>query len=214
MLYFMKMDPKYFKVTTGHFGSTTKEEKAKLMEERNAKNTNKATKSAVRALISYLIEKELLALCGVSSDNLPELLLNFYTHMRAIKNELYNIQTLKCMRSNLNRYLKESRNIDICTDKRFIKTNEMFKAIKVRSKLAGKGVRGLTVPIDDIDVKKINDYFKDVDYMNKPNPRKLGRNVLFKIIYYTCCRGVENLEYMSLDQFKVITENYGTRYVI
>ena len=65
-----------------------------------------------------------------------------------------------------------------------------------------------------IDMKKIRDYFKDVDCMNKPNPRKLEWNVLFNIIYYTCRPGNENLEFMSLDHFKVVTENDGTRYVI
>ena len=90
------MDPKKFKVRTGHFSSTTDEEKAKLLEERNAKNTNKATKSSLKALTSYLIEKELRALCDILDDDLPELLLNFYTDLRTIKgNELYNTQTLK-----------------------------------------------------------------------------------------------------------------------
>ena len=108
------MDPKEFKVRTGHFSSTTDEEKAKLLEERNAKNTNRATKSSLKALTSYLIVKELPALCDILDDDLPQLLLNFYTDLRTIKgNELYNTQTLKCMRSNLNRYFKESRNIDI-----------------------------------------------------------------------------------------------------
>ena len=135
--------------------------------------------------------------------------------MRTVKgNELYNNQTSKSMRSNLNRHFKEVRNTDICTDERFKKTNEMFNAIKVGSKSTGKGVRRFTIPIDDIYVKKINDYFKNVDYMNKPDPHKLGQNVLFNIIYYTYCRGVANLENMSLDHYKVVTENDCTLYVI
>ena len=77
------------------------------------------------------------------------------------------------MRSNLNRNFKEVRNIDIISDPRFIKTNEMFKACKVRFKAMGKGVQNFTIPIDDINMKKINGYFKDVDYMNRPNPRKV-----------------------------------------
>ena len=95
------------------------------------------------------------ALCNIPDQDLPGLLLNFYTDMKTVKgSELYNTQTLKCMRSNLNRHFKVVRNIDICTDRHFIKANEMFKAIKVRSKSAGKGVRRFTIPIDDVDKKK------------------------------------------------------------
>ena len=34
-----------FKVTTGHFGTTNEEELQQILEERNAKSTNKATKN-------------------------------------------------------------------------------------------------------------------------------------------------------------------------
>ena len=50
--------------------------------------------------------------------------------------------------------------------------------------------------------------------MNKTNPRKLGQDVLFNIIYYTCRRGVENLENMTLDHYKVVNENNRTCNVI
>ena len=79
------MDPSKFKINTGHFGSTTEEEKAKLMENRNAKNTNRATKSSLRCLMNYLIEKGRPALSEISDDKLPSLLLDFYTDMRAKK---------------------------------------------------------------------------------------------------------------------------------
>ena len=38
--------------------------------------------------------------------------------------------------------------------------------------------------------------------------------MLFNIIYYTCCRGAENIEKMTLDHYKVVNENDGTSYVI
>ena len=49
------------------------------------------------------------------------------------------------------------------SDRRFTKTNEMFKAIKVRSKTAGKGVRRYIIPIDDVYMIKLNNYFKDMN---------------------------------------------------
>ena len=90
----------------------------------------------------------------------------------------------------------------------------MLKAYKVRSKTTGKGVRRFTIPIDDVHMIKINNYFKDVNYMNNPNPCKLFQAVLFNIIYYTCCWGLENLEFMTLDHYKVVVEPDGTCYVI
>ena len=111
-------------------------------------------------------------------------------------------------------FQRDTLNIDIISDRRFIKTNETFKACKVRLKTTGKGARRFTVPIDNVDMIKINDYFKDVDYMNKPNPRKLFQTVLFNVIYYTCHWGLENLEFMTLDHYKVVVEPDGTCYVI
>ena len=119
-------------MNTGRFGSTSEEEKARLMVNRNAKITNRETKSSLNCLMSYLIEKEMPELSSIPDADLPQLLLDFYTNMRTKKgNELYNTQTLKCMRSNLNHHFKEVRNIDIISDPRFIKSNEMFKAVKV-----------------------------------------------------------------------------------
>ena len=49
--------------------------------------------------------------------------------------------------------------------------------------------------------------------MNSPDPKKLQQNVMFNVIYYTCRRGMENLEYMSLKHLEVFVEYDGTRYV-
>ena len=46
------MDYYQFKVQTGHFGSTTEAEKQTLMENCDAKNTNRATKTSLRCLMN------------------------------------------------------------------------------------------------------------------------------------------------------------------
>ena len=97
------MDPLKFKTATAHFDSTTEEEKELLMKQRNAKNTNRATKSSLNCLMNYLIEKEMPTISETSDDDLPHVLI-FYTNMRTkITSDYYNTQTLKCMRSNLSR---------------------------------------------------------------------------------------------------------------
>ena len=103
-----KMDLLKFKVNTGHFGTTTEEEKAQLIENHNAKNTNRAAKTSLRCLMNYLMKKERPALSEIANNELSGLLLDFYTDMRTKKTgDLYNIQTLKCMISNLNRHFKD-----------------------------------------------------------------------------------------------------------
>ena len=74
-------------------------------------------------------------------------------------------------------------------------------------------VHRFTIPVDNIDMKKINDFFQDADHMNRPNPKKLQQTVLFYLIYYTCRRGLENLDSMKMNHYKVSTEPDGTSYV-
>ena len=49
--------------------------------------------------------------------------------------------------------------------------------------------------------------------MNHPDPKLLQQNMMFNIIYYTCRRGMENLEHMSPKHFEVFVEYHGTCYV-
>ena len=68
----------------------------------------------------------------------------------------------------------------------------MFKGVLVQSKKSGKGVKKSYPKITSDDKKKISDYFAD-DYLNKPDPKKLQRNLLFYIVYFFCRCGRENL---------------------
>ena len=121
---------------------------------------------------------------------------------------------MKCIRSNLNGYFKENRGIHVISDPRFVQANQMMKGMTVKAKSEGKGVPKSTVPIDDLDLKKMNDYFNGIDYMNNSSPKVLLQTVLFNIIYYTCRRGIENLERMTKAHYKVIVEHDGTCYLI
>ena len=102
--------------------------------------------------------------------------------------------------------LRHTRNIDIISDTRFSKANEMFRAVATRTRKIGKGTTKPKQPIHPDDLLKIANYFRN-DYMNDVNPRKFQKIVIF------CRRGRENLYDMTLDQFEVATEPDGTRYV-
>ena len=207
-----KMDPAKFKVRTGRFGSTTDEEKQKIKEERTAKNTNRATKSSVACLMEYIAEKEIqFELKDIPLDDLPKILEDFYCNARTKNNDYYNNTSFKSLRSNLNRWFKENRNINIVTNERFTSANNMFQGMMVKAKKQGKGYRRSTPVISDEDLLKIGQYF-DVDHVHAPNPKILQQTVLFYVIYFFCRRGQENLYEMQKNHFAVKFAN-GVRFI-
>ena len=115
------MNPMTFKINTGHFGSTTEQEKRKILLDKTAKNTNRATEGAIKLLQQYLNNKQKGELCKISNEDLPQILEDFYTDMRTKKHhDLYTTQSMKCIRSNLNRNLKTTRKIDVIMDPKFV----------------------------------------------------------------------------------------------
>ena len=168
----------------------------------------------MRCLLEYIAEKKLKPLQDTDDADIPELLENFYVNARTNKGELYHVQTLKGLRSNLNRWFKEKRDLDIVNDVRFNKANNMFKGAKVHAKKAGKGITKSTETISDEDLQQLATYFY-IDHMVTPNQRILQRNVLFNMIYYLCRRGQENLYEMRKDWFEVkVDSSTGDKTVV
>ena len=180
------------------------------MQERNAVNTNKATKSCIRILNDYITEKHLPKLEETGDADLPALLKEFYVNARQKKNnDLYHTQTMKNIRSGF----QENRKVNIINDDQFNEANMIFKGVQVHAKKAGRGSRHHTPPITDEDMERLALYF-NIDQVKRPNPSILQRNAIFNIIYYLCRRGQENLYEMTKDWFKVITENDRSKYVM
>lgn len=194
------------------FASTTSNEKEKLFDERVKKNTQRATKNAIKTLSEYLDEKDHKKLEEIADDDLPEILLNFYTDLRKVDGGQYKLQTLKCLRAGINRFTKEKRNLDIIQDVRFTRTNEMFKAVTTQARREGRGSTKSYPPIEEEDLAKLAQYF-DQDFMNNPNPKKLQKCLIFYIIYFFCRRGRENLRDMTIHTFQVTTDADGVQYV-
>ena len=186
--------------------------KEQLKEDRNAKNTNRATILSLAIPKDYIKENDLKPIEEVADLDLPELFENFYCNARTKESELYKTGSFKSLRSNLNRYFKEKRGINICTDAAFTNANIMFKSIQVKAKKSGKGSRHSTPVIDDTDLIRIGNYF-DIDYMNTPNAYVLRDTIMFYIIYFFCRQGQENLYTMEKEHFAIKFDN-GTRYLI
>ena len=144
-------------------------------------------------------------------EQLPKLLEEFYCNACTKNNEYYNTTTMKSLRSNLNRWFKQNRNINIVTNEKFTEANNMFTGMLVKAKKMGKGIRKSTPVILDEDLLKIGKYF-DIDYVVNPNPRILVQTMLFYIIYFFCRRGQENLYEMGKNHFKINYSN-GIRFI-
>ena len=194
------------------FASTTEEEMGEILKDKNAKNTNRATESALNTLSDYLKEKGHPLIQQNATENLPKLLTKFYTDLYKVDGEIYKLSSLKCIQTGLNRYFKSERKLNIIADPRFMERNEMLKGVAIKSKKLGKALVKSYPPIEPEDMIALGEYF-DHDLMNAPDPCKLQECVLFYVLYFFCHRGRENLYIMDLDTFRLSCDPDGTRFV-
>ena len=196
------------------FNDRSEKEIQEILDGKDKQNTKKATEGALKALKQYISSKKLPKIDNLT-DQLATILFSFYPAVKPINknNEIYAVQTLKCMRAGLSRYFRAEKGWDIIKSDKFIKANEIFKGMCVDSKKKGKGLRRSTPKITQIDMEKISEYF-NYDHMNKPDPKRLQRHMLFYIIYFFCHRGRENLYPMTQSTFRLVTEFDGTQYVM
>ena len=201
-----------------NYRQLSEDDKKKLLTEKDKRNTQAATDRAVLHLKHFIQVKSLPELIDQDAVQLDNVLSDYYCAVQAQKNsdeikEKYSVQSLKCMRAALNRHFRKQQGIDIVKDQDFIKSNEMFKAVCVESKKAGKGVKKLYPLISQIDLERIAEYFC-YDHVAKPDARRLQQNMIFYIIYFFCRRGRENLYPMTTNTFQLVVEPDGTEYVI
>ena len=76
----------------------------------------------------------------------------------------------------------------------------MFLAMTKVNKQNGLGDIVSYPPIEDADMRKISDYFKQKMYSN-PDPKVLTQIYVCNIIYYLCRQGRENLHQMTINTF-------------
>ena len=198
----------------------TDEEKRKLLTEKDKKNTQAATDRAMSHFKHFMQVKSYGEVddLDLSTNKMNEVLLNYYCSIQPQKSltetdNKYSVQSMKCIRAALNRYFRKQKGIDIVKDDAFIKANEMFKAVCVESKKAGKGIKKSYPAISAIDLERIAEYFC-YEHIQKPDPRHLQQNMIFYIIYFFCRRGRENLYPMTKQTFELKTDPDGTQYII
>lgn len=203
------------KKKTSRFGTTNANEKQDILDKRKKPNTNRATKLWFTCFTDYLREKELPEVKDITNEDLPNILEQFYSEVRKKeakenpKNEaavegdrLYKNTSLKAIRGALARYFKEARCIDIISNEKFLRANQVFEGVQRINKEKGLGSIISKPPIDDSDLHRITEYFK-AGMSGPPNPQLLQQCVLFYIVLYMCRRGRENLRDMTKDTFKL-----------
>ena len=94
----------------------------------------------------------------------------------------YKNTSLKCIWAALNQHFKATRNIDIITNEKFIKCNEMFQGVTKKGKRQGRGEVQSKPPIEEEDMAKISQYFQD-NMRSDACMQKLQEMVLFNVIY-------------------------------
>ena len=136
----------------------------------------------------------------IESDALPKVIGDFYfaarkkrysdegleenaTEKAKSRLKYYKNSSLKSGRAAINRYIKGKRGIDIISNEKFIKANEIFQAITKEGKEEGRGQIDSKTPVSDADFSKLSSYFLD-NMRGPPNAKKLLEFVLFNIIYY------------------------------
>lgn len=196
------MDPNKDKQSvSSRFVEKTEEQRQEILDDRIKKNTKKVTKVWLNVITYYMKEKKLgLCIDKITTKDLPNFLFKFYSEVRRENGELYSNTLLKSMRAGINRYIKETRSIDIVSNGRFIKANELFKGVQLQGKKAGKGRIKHKEHIEPQDLECLQDYFSK--YM-EPNPEILQQYVMFNVIYYLCRRGRQNLATLTVDMFEV-----------
>lgn len=184
------------------FGTVNDAGRQIILDERVKKNTQKATKVWLNVVTAYMKEKKLgVCIDEITTEDLPNFLFKFYSEVRKDNGQIYSNTSLKSMRAGINRYIKETRSIDIVSDPKFMRTNELFKGVQLQGKKAGKGTVKHKEHIESQDLERLHDYFSR--YM-EPNPTILQEYVMFNVMYYLCRRGRQNLATLRVDMFEVI----------
>ncbi len=143
----------------------------------------------IKILDEYIADRNLPELKDTPDNALPSLLESFYTDVCTQAGKCYHLQSLKCICAGINRYLKDTRNIDIISDLRFTKTNQMFSGVTKQTRKEGHGSTKSYPIIEDKDMTKLGEYFKQDFGHNPVNAKKLQQAVIFSLMYFICRRG-------------------------
>ena len=136
----------------------------------------------------------------------------FYAEARKKDGEMYGKKTLLGFRHGIERYLNQppySRNVNISSDSRFKRSNEMLDAQLVQLKRSGKENSIHKPPIESEDLLKI----KSSEAVSLSSPLSLLRNVWFHVVLFFCRRGREGQRKLTKSSFKFDVDASGRNFI-
>lgn len=193
--------------SSGRFASLTENDLQNLLDQKEATNTKRVTKTALTAFNEYLKERRISE--PQDKESIASVLKLFYAEARKHDGTSYSKSTLTGMRFGLNRHFKSSLDIDIINDPAFTNANKVFAAKCVELKRLGFAKVEHTPPICEEDLQKL--YESGVFCVN--NPTTLQNKVFFEVMLYFCRRGRQNLRQLKKPDFLLNTDAQGNRYV-
>ena len=104
------------------FATLSEEDLNLLLDDKDAKSTKRATKSALKVFHQYLKEKKQM---NLKQKNMLKLL---YAEARKANGTSYSKSTLNSLRFGLNQHFKATRSFDIINDSEFTDANKVFGA--------------------------------------------------------------------------------------
>ena len=130
-----------FYLNLPRFTTTMPNKQEEIFAKINASNRNHATKSSMESITEYLKEKQLPNVDDLNTDNVSDILTDFYTNLRKVDGENYKLQSIKCIRARvrINSYMKANKGIDVVGSDKFVKANEMFQGVEKQLQMSGLG---------------------------------------------------------------------------
>ncbi|XP_061190317.1 uncharacterized protein LOC133198208 [Saccostrea echinata] len=172
------------------------------------------TKRRIRTSLSifraYLLEKDLDQSIeeAYSSEQLNNLLTNFYLEMKKADGQHYAGTSVISIRYGLQKHFLELRNEDIVRNENYSTSNKMFKEVLTKLKKEGLEFPKQRISIHPDDVAKL---YKTV--FSADTPKGLQQKTIFEFIYYFCDRGREHLRRVRKDDFTFCRDASGREYV-
>ena len=189
------------------FQNVTDSDLQQLQVRQNAANTNRSTAFGVKLFETYLKE------CGIPNnfialtpEDLNSILERFYAAVRKEDGEYYKLNSMKSIRSSIQRMYLEKRQVDIVDDNRFTTANNCFSNMCKRIKDAGFGDTEHYPEMEPEDVRKLCASFEIDDQSG------LQEKVWFDIQLYLIRRGREGLRAMTKKTFRVFFDGQGNRF--
>ena len=124
--------------TSSRFADLSRQEIAGLVEEKDSKNTQSATKTALSTLEAFCGEKYPVKVQNndeISKEELNEPLVDFYPNARKKTGGNYKKTVLTSIRFGLQRYFNGKRGLTIIADGAFKQSNQVFEAVVVQLKV-------------------------------------------------------------------------------